>query len=217
MHYHMEIIMPPMAHVNVVKTIAEVMEPFNENNESEEASSFQFWDWYQIGGRYSGYKTEVSVPKDQLDAFFEALKIRDVTVSGITFGKQKIMPESQIPMVDTLWREICPGYGEVCPIFDHFGQTEHPEDTCTIDSLPENLIAEAVMIVGPDFDGKMVANYLIHQEYWNGVAYIKTIWDGTVKSAIKMYEEKVKNYNKDYAEKIAVKPEWISVTVDYHA
>ena len=49
------------------------------------------------------------------------------------------------------------------------------------------------------------------------MAYIKTIWDGTVKSAIKMYEEKVKNYNKDYAEKIAVKPEWISVTVDYHA
>ena len=53
MHYHMEIIMPPMAHVNVVKTIAGVMEPFNENNESEEASSFQFWDWYQIGGRFT--------------------------------------------------------------------------------------------------------------------------------------------------------------------
>lgn len=48
MHYHAEIWIPPHV-MNVNNYIAEVMRPY-----SEDASEHGFFDWYQIGGRYTG-------------------------------------------------------------------------------------------------------------------------------------------------------------------
>ncbi|GAF91717.1 unnamed protein product, partial [marine sediment metagenome] len=99
MHYHCEIILPPTDAVE--SAIAEIMAPFDENNEDEETRSPSFWDWYQIGGRWSGSKLTDHFDKDKLKNFHAELENRKVTVSGFQCGKQDISPASQIPMVDT--------------------------------------------------------------------------------------------------------------------
>ena len=53
MHYSLEIILPAMPIEHVEKAVAELMAPFDENNDSPNASSRPFWDWYQIGGRFT--------------------------------------------------------------------------------------------------------------------------------------------------------------------
>src|SRR6185503_20458398 len=106
MHYHLEIIMPPTE--DVERSVAEILKRFNENADDETRSN-AFWDWYQSGGRYSGCKLEALVPQERRDAFWAELKARGVTVSGLQFGKQELKPASQIPSVDALWREMCPG------------------------------------------------------------------------------------------------------------
>ena len=53
MHYSLEIILPAMPIEHVEKAVAELMAPFDENNDSPNASSRSFWDWYQIGGRFT--------------------------------------------------------------------------------------------------------------------------------------------------------------------
>ena len=53
MHYHCEIILPPG--VPIKETVAQVLRPFNETlPEDDEGKCPGFWDWYQIGGRWTG-------------------------------------------------------------------------------------------------------------------------------------------------------------------
>jgi len=52
MHYYLEIIMPEPE--DVEKSVAEIMEPFREDGDG--TSGERFWDWYVIGGRWSGEK-----------------------------------------------------------------------------------------------------------------------------------------------------------------
>ena len=213
MHYHLEIIMPPVE--NIESAIEEIMQPFDENNEDNRHS---FWDWYQIGGRYSGSKLESLVPQEQLDAFYAELKNRKVTVSGFTAGKQEISPASQIPMVDELWREICPGSSDVCPLFNHSGQCKKDYDICTLDKMPELLSADAVIIAAPNYnESGLEAKHLIHKSIWNGVSCIDTKFNGNVKTSINDYINKLENYKDEYKEKYSPREDWLIVTVDYHS
>ena len=210
MHYHLEIVMPPTADVEAA--IEQIMRPFDENNEE---SYRPFWDWFQIGGRYSGSKLEACVPKQRMDAFHEELKARKVTVSGLQWGKQELQPASQIPPVDKLWREMCPGAGDVCPMFQHSGKFMSM-DKCTVAQLPDGLTAHHLIIAALDYEEKeMQATHMLIKEIYNGVTHQKTDFDGNVLKAINGLD--FSHYKAEYAAKITPKPDWLVVTVDYHS
>lgn len=212
MHYSLEIITPPVADVEAA--IGEILLPFSEN---EEDANYAFWDWWQIGGRYSGGKTEAVVDPERLQAFKDELTRRKVTVSGLICGKQELQPASQIEMVDALWRDMCPGAGRVCPMFKHSGERSSG-DICTFKDLPPALKAYKVIFAAPDYEGKKLeAVSMFTQSIWNGVTHEDTKWDGTVASAIAMHRDKFKNYKKEYAEKVTPRDDWMVVTVDYHS
>lgn len=212
MHYSLEIVMPPVADVKAA--IEDILRPFDENDDD---SRHAFWDWWQIGGRYSGKKVEATVAPEKMSAFMDELKNRKVTVSGLQFGKQELQPASQIPMVDALWQEMCPGAGSVCPVFQHSGERSG-SDICTYKDLPPALTAYKVIFAAPDYkDEKLEAVSMFSQEIWNGVTHEKTNWDGTVASAITMHLDKHQVYKAEYLQKITPQPDWLVVTVDYHS
>lgn len=218
MHYHAEIIMPPTDDVEAA--IEKILAPFSENAE-DDVRNHPFWDWYQIGGRYSGSKLEATVSQEQKDAFMAALKERKVTVSDLQCGKQELSPASQIPMVDALWREMCPGAGDVCPIFQHSGR-EMNGDVCKVSEIPEGLTAYTVIIAGPSygdgkFDGPAEAKYLAHKSIWNGVTHQDTEFKGNVAEALAGHAKRAENYRDDYRQIMTVQPDWLCVTVDYHS
>jgi hypothetical protein len=55
MHYHAQIHVPTLDHYE--DQIAKILAPHLETHDSETEETVGFWDWYQIGGRYSGRAT----------------------------------------------------------------------------------------------------------------------------------------------------------------
>ena len=216
MHYHLEIVMPPVADVKA--TVEEIMKPFSE---SEEDASNAFWDWYVIGGRFAGAKLNYDKTKE--DAFYAWLKEEGVTVSGVTCGKQELSPKTQTAKVDAKWAEMFPESGlMICPLFSHYhDQYEdslHPPDVTRLGNVGKDLTASAVIVASATFDGKGIeANFMIHESMWNGVTHVDTKWDGLLFSAIKMYKDKLDSYKPEYREKHTPTDDWLCVTVDYHS
>jgi hypothetical protein len=216
MHYHLEIVMPPAK--DVEKAVASIMKPFDENYEE---NCHTFWDWYEIGGRYSGAKLQATVPPDTMKAFKHWLQESKFTVSGITYGKQALQPASQCAVIDAKWQEMT-GLTGPCPIFQHSNATTTilPDDVCLLRDAPP-LTAFRVIIAGPSYNwgiyaGPPEAVYMIEEEYWNGVTHVKAIWDGTLTSALKMFSENCRGYRDEWMNAHTPTDEWLVVTVDYH-
>ena len=109
-HHHAELIFPPTDDIN--GAVAKLMNPFDEDGESKPNA---FWDFYVIGGRFSGAKIKARFEKDRMEKFRT-----HVTVSSVTCGKQELQPATQIPMVDAMWSEMFPEAKGRCPIFNHY-------------------------------------------------------------------------------------------------
>lgn len=224
MHHHLEIIMPPTASVEAA--VAQIMSPFDESGSDEDGNPNRhtFWDWYVIGGRWSGAKLECSLDPEKKDAFFAELTNRKVTVSGVQAGKQKLVPESQIIMVDALWNEFFPDAPvKVCPFFDHFNDqyknSDGFPDIMRLADVPKELTACHVIIAGPSWrdDGMLEARHMLQTEVWNGVTHVDAKWDGKVFAAIEEHRERLRNAKPEYAEKHLPNDDWLVVTVDYHS
>lgn len=224
MHYHLEIVMPPVE--NVEEAIAQIMAPFDENGEDEDGhrNGHAFWDWYVIGGRWAGAKLEATIDPAKKEAFYDELTRRKVTVSGLQAGKQSLQPESQIPMVDALWNEFFPDSPlKVCPFFSHFNNqyknSEGFPDIMQLKDMPKALMASHVIIAGPTWkdDGTLGAQYMVQGSIWNGVTHVDAKWDGTVQSAIDAHAKSLERAKPEYAAKHLPQDDWFVVTVDYHS
>jgi hypothetical protein len=211
MHYNLEVIMPPTDDIETA--LGTILEQFDENYEDEEMSvnSNGFWDWYQIGGRWSGAKIEAFLDKEKKDAFYEKLGEMDITVSGMSWGKQELQPADQIEAVDALWREWFPESGvEQCPFFKHFDDANNL-DICTLEEVSPDMEAYHVIIAVPsNYDGKLTTKTMYMTELWNGVSFQKTEWDGNLLNTVKAHNERM-------TEDQTVKDDWLVVTVDYHS
>ena len=221
MHIHLEVIMPPTD--NVEATVAQILAPFDENPPKEDDEDYvdtsnSFWDYWLIGGRWSGKKIKAKLGQDRIEAFSNLLSEKKVTVSSLRAGKPTLQPASQIPAIDALWREHFPDSPvKECLLFDHYkGNTG---DVMRLDELPAEFEAGHVIIAGPSYrdDGSLEATYMIQDEAWNGVTHVKADWDGKVSSAIEKHLKHIESYKPEYIAKQTPKPDWLVVTVDYHS
>lgn len=224
MHVHLEIVMPPTEDVEA--SVKQILAPFDENgNEDNEDWSPRnvFWDFWVIGGRWAGQKHLCEYDPKQIIAFNKALEDRKVTCSGVTFGKQSLSPESQIPMVDALWVKFFPDSPtKVCPIFKHYNDQYRNShgipDIMPLAHMPPNMTAGHVIIAGPNYnESGFQARYMISETIWNGVMHVKSAWDGTVQTAINDHLKTLKHAREEYVAKHTPKEDWIVVTVDYHS
>lgn len=209
MHAICEIIIPPTDYVEA--SVKQIMESFKDEDEHAE-----WWDFFVIGGRFSGHKLQAGLDPVQLERFHNILKERKVTVSGLQCGKQELSPATQIPMVDELWREMFPGKGEQCILFAHsndqYGRHGiYDHDICTVADIPENLACERLIVAGPcRDDGSICPKRMLVTELWNGTEHQKTQFDGNVKAALDAITKA------DDWRKCEVGSDWLCVTVDYH-
>lgn len=227
MHYHYEIIIPPVK--DIEKALDQIMSPFDENYEDEDKRLPSFWDFYVSGGRFAESKELCAYPENKLSEFYKKLTESKITVLGIQCGKQAISPESQIPVVDKLWNDIFPTEKNEpvpCPLFAHSNNQYDGNDLiscdiCRVEEIPADLKCSKVIVAGPCYpkytNEHIEATFMISKDVWNGVNYIPIAWDGKVLSAIKMFEKTIEHYKRDYANKIRVMPNWLCITVDYHS
>lgn len=216
MHYHCEIILPPVLLEEIEGVIDQVMAPFSEHNEDR---SNPFWDFYNIGGRWSGCKIVDYLDKEKLEQFYVRLKENKVTVSGLQFGKQEISPATQIPMVDAIWKEVFPDLNfKACPLFQHGGQGLEG-DIMHLKDIHPKTTASRVIIVAADRDRSDTyrATEMFETEYWNGVSWNKSRWNGKLATALKMIRQRNKNMSPAYKERVLPQDDWWVVTIDYHS
>lgn len=215
-HYHMEIVMPPTKDIR--GAVTRLMKNFDEDNEDGYPG---FWDFWVIGGRWSGTKIEAAIGDERLKAFNEKLSAKKITVSGVVCGKEELSPASQIAVVDELWSKEFPEFAGPCPLFQHYNDQYDrkkqilPVDVCTVAAMPHSLSCHTLMISGPDEDDD--ARELFHKSIWNGATFQDTTFNGNVKEALEADLKKIQGYAKEYAEKATVKGDWLVVTVDYHS
>lgn len=217
MHFHLEVIIPPG--YDPQTAVAQILAPFEEGTDDEDRSSF--WDWYVIGGRWSGHKAELGLGAERLDAFREWLKSERVMVKGVQCGKADLADADTIAKVDAKWREMFPEAGPHCTLFGHSKSSDGAlaGDICRVSALPEGLTAARVIVAGPAWGepGKLVAAHMRSDSIWNGVVHEDTNWDGLVKSAIAEHNKRVDNYRPEAQEGRRVADDWIAITVDYHS
>lgn len=218
MHYHCEIAMPPTDDINAA--VEKVLAPFSENNEE---AYHAFWDWYVIGGRFAGRKLEASLDAKKVEAFYAELTTRNVTVSGLQAGKQKLAPASQVPMVDELWQEFFPESNQTsCPIFDHSNDQYKeylPSDVMRVSDVPKSLTCSRIIFAADKgfSDTGIEAVEMFSTDIWNGVTWEDTAWSGNFEDAVQRYFKKTAGGRPEYVERIKLKDDWLAVTVDYHS
>lgn len=225
MHYRAEIIMPPTD--DVEQAVNQIMAPFYEGADGSDdyVSEHRFWDWWQIGGRYSGAKLTDSYDKSKIEAFYEWLRSEEITVSGLIMGKQEISPSSQIEKVDKKWNEIFPlesGQIVPCPLFAHAGLRLDGDILPLSKSL--NATAHRVIFAAPGLDlhtktyiAPLRVTFMLQREAWNGVNFENTAWDGTVQTALEEFKNQNQLLNDEYKENCFPKNDWLVITVDYHS
>lgn len=211
MHYCCEVCVPPTA--NTEDAVAAVMAEFAENRED---ARHGFWDWYQIGGRWSGRKLLAGLDTAQIDAFRKWLVAEKITVSGVVFGKQELSPHSQREKVDAKWREMFQGSTAACPFFRHAGDAL-PLDVMRLADVPPSLTAERVIFGAIQYDGKLGPEFMLARSVWNGCNHMEVQWDGTFASALALHRDQLAKYHDEYAAKITPTDDWLVVTVDYHS
>ena len=218
-HYHLEIVMPPISADLIEDRVQKILRPFSENisEDDEDRSSYQFWDWFVIGGRFSGSKIMGKIDETKVNEFWDWAKDVKLTVSSLQMGKQEISPKSQEAMVDAEFQKRFPELGKIpCPLFKHFEESYRngcaPFDICKLSEVPQELRVERVIVA--DDEGEPIT--MVQKDFWNGVNHIDTTFDGNFKSAIEGHVITIKNYAEAYRIKNTPSSEWLVVTVDYH-
>lgn len=217
-HYHMEIIMPPTARLTMEDVIAQVLAPFDENASPEiRSSGAQFWDWYVIGGRWSGEKIRQSMDDTKLEQFQEWMGSEKITVSEVQCGKPTLNPVEQREKVDAKWAEMFPESGfDVCPLFDHFPTSA--SDIMQLGQVDPKISMFRGMILVPGHDEQgYILETMLAQEIWNGATFQETAWDGTLEALLKYHSKYHDNYKSKYVARVTPKSDWLVVTVDYHS
>lgn len=194
MHMRVEIVMPRTEDIEGAVELA--MAPGFED----------WWDWYEIGGRWSGAKITDTLGKERIEAFYKLLHDRGVTVSGFQAGKHELSPPDQADMVDQLWVEHFPESGfYVCPLFKHAGPSL-AGDIMLLSQLTD--ISGLYHVIVTDKNWEPVFD--TREEYWDSAAsqWVKSDWDNRLSSALAGYVAVTR-----------VDPrqeDWMVVTVDYH-
>ena len=188
MHYQLEIIMPPTDDVSAA--VKEILTPFDENAEDSEDRSMRyvFWDYWLIGGRWSGNKLLSLLGDERLDAFRQLLADRHITAAGLQWGKPTLSPADQRPIVDAMWRDAFPDAPIFeCPLFDYY--KGNSGDVMMLKEAPRAITCQRVIVAAPDYKGERLESvYMIQESIWNGVTHVETTWD-----------------------------DWLVVTIDYHS
>ncbi len=215
MHYHLEIIMPPVD--DVEKAVEQIMAPFDENqpDDSEHFGKNSFWDYYSIGGRFGGSHLQSRYSAEAIEGCEREMNEVGVKVKGIQFGRPELAGSESKRKAMEVWSRHFPSEPE-CWFFTN-GQRDL--DVCKLSEVGEHLTAFHLIIASPDWadDSALSAREMTSQSIWNGVSIVDTSFDGFVMKFLAGMEEKKSKATDEWKAKHLPTQDWLAVTVDYHS
>ena len=213
MHYQAEVVLPPTNLIS--KRLETILGPYQEEREYNDEST-AFWDWFVIGGRFSGKKIVDTLSAAKIRKFYEVIRERKITFCGLVCGKHEVEPESQIPEVDALWNEMFPDTFVHCPLFQHSG-TSLNGDIQLLGEVNGDISMSRFIVSGCKSES---ISFMLSDSFYNGVNHENTVWSAggcTFSNAMELLNEYLELHDKEWAAKARPKDDWLVVTVDYHS
>lgn len=215
MHYHLELWLP--SNENVEAQVADILTPYREDNEeSDIPSNERFWDWYQIGGRWTSiHNPEYDPEKDERNWEFCTL----CNGSGMRtwthhneIARNSLFNETSDVKIEPFEKLIpcnaCTTGADHTPVIPSkpgwkvkwptaWADVEY--DIMEVEKVPDDLNAFGVMVNGQL--GDAYYDQLFVKHIWNGSEIVETDFDGNVKAALS---------------KLGITTGYL-VTIDYHS
>ena len=171
MHYHAEIYLKELK--NVEEQIERILHPYNEHLEIEYNEEYEywrnpnsFWDWYQIGGRWTGVHTNYNPEEDERN-----IKKCDYC-NGTGFRNDKIGKEIR-EKDPSFMCNSCKGKGKRVKWPTQWAL--YGGDIISVDNVKSDLSCYTLIINDKVF----------HTEDWDGNKWGKTDFNGNVKDKLK--------------------------------
>lgn len=216
MHEHLEIIMPPRDLEDIQDAVQQVMDRYctTEDDSESEYRFWAFWDFYLLGGRYSGRKLTNTLDQERIEAFFKALQDADIQVHVVVAGKQSVTTPEQWAQVNAIWNERFPDSGfDECPYFENAGPVLMG-DVMELGKIRVDKVECNMMIVA-DEEGAVV--FRAQDSVFNGTNHETTTWNGTIQNGLELMAEMLEHYTPEYRYRVTPKDDWLVVTVDFHS
>jgi hypothetical protein len=171
MHYPCEVwfedgILPDEEGLEEVRDrIHDILGPYQEESGTTRA---KFWDWLEIGGRFTGRH-------DGYRAWEDPLNQSICTLCGGT-GTRSDSIAKGTDMKGVRGCNGCLGTG----VSRNFSNVPHKEDIMPVDQVRDGLTAYTLVIV------KKNAKYpkILHEQKWDGKSFVKGTLQGTVKEEL---------------------------------
>lgn len=162
MHYHAEVFVPTKK--NYQNVVAEIMAPHYEKwSDNDEESREGFWDWYVIGGRWSGRHTILDLylkyGDEAYNAMLQEFKERFGWWEG---GPERITRETRKAQFEEVFHKHFPDANLHVPMpawRDSYKQDGYPDDICALEDIPIPLFSCYTLIL---------PSGVYHREEWTG-------------------------------------------------
>ena len=187
MHHYAEVVLPPVRPSQKEKTIHERV--FQTLRWHGFGSRLGF-DWFVVGGRWSGCKAMGRLDGVKVGAFWAEFKKR-----GYEWMDKENSQEKRAQQGHSLFGEFFPDYkGETPVCRDQYRQNGYPDDVCSVSEVPEGLTSYVLVIAQ--------THEMLETEIWDqkNAEMKKTKFDGRIRAAL--------------AERKIV--DGVVVTIDYH-
>lgn len=159
MHYHAEVWIPQDGDIKEVeKQVSVAMSPYNEERVEEKDSVRTFWDWYQIGGRWTGSKDKYNPEHDS----------NNIITCRFCHGTGK-----RTDMEGQNGCNVCHGTGKELKWPTEWAI--HHGDIIHVSDCPEELNCHTLLLAETE---------PIMIDKWNGLDIVKTDFDGNVKKEL---------------------------------
>jgi len=168
-HYHCEVYFKERPK-DVLKAVSRVMEPYRERIDEETDECSGFWDWWVIGGRWSGIHTETKLDPVRLNEFYRVCNEKGLFLYG-----SKNPEDVQKARRAEEFLKFFPNFeGPVPTCRDVYKEDGYADDTAPVEEVTERLRCYTLILPGE----------VLHREVWDGKAFRETDFDGYVKKAL---------------------------------
>jgi len=168
MHFHCEIVIPEDG--DVTEAVERAMAPFRDTESEGQARPAFDFDWYQIGGRYTGSKSDYDPATDPQN--IETCRLCNGT--GQRSDPLGLAAREKNPAYSC---NGCDGAGTCTKWPTQWAS--HAGDIIPVSATPDTLRAYTLILPN---------GTVLVQENWNGEKWEKTGFDGNVLAALRAHD-----------------------------
>jgi len=169
MHYHCEVYLERLPK-DVFEAVSKVMEPYELWFDEATGERHGFWDWFVVGGQWSGAHTIATLDPSKIEKFYKICEEKRLFWCGVKSPKKVQEAKRREEFL-----KLFPGFeGPIPTCRDRYKDDGYVDDVVSVGRVSPRLTCYTLIL--PD--------EVLHYKVWTGVDFCRTDFDGYVKKAL---------------------------------